>query len=337
VSTAVQGKLAELRARFPAGIDYVLAFDFAPNLDAPDRSTTPGYLLLDVVLPAGASPERTGKVLERCEALLRESAGVVHTLALSEHPFDRARDRRCLLVQLAAADKGLARREQLLGNIRTRLRDQVPDALVRLRDLSGPGCFPRCGYSVDLAVSGPEADQVRKLADELAERLGQAKQLSDVWANTDSAPRPQLVFDIDRNKCKDLGVDLSDVNATLQVHFRAAYVNDFNKFGRIWQLIVRAPEAFRGIDQIKGLKVRNAQGEMLPLSTVVAIRNVEGPAVVDRLNLDPTVEVTANLASGVTLGQARTLCEAAAEEVRKELRLPAEYRLTWLRQMPAPK
>src|SRR5581483_3120112 len=134
-SAAIQGRLAELRARFPAGIDYRLDFDFTPNLDAPDRSTTPGYLLLDVILPAGASPERMEQALRRCQALLRETSGVQHTLALSEHPFDHARNRPCLLAQLDPADKAPARREQLLEELRTRLGDQIPEALVRLRDL----------------------------------------------------------------------------------------------------------------------------------------------------------------------------------------------------------
>jgi multidrug efflux pump subunit AcrB len=334
-SAAVQGRLAELRAGFPAGMDYHLVFDFTPNLDAPDRATNPGYLLLDVVLPAGASQERTERILERCERLLRESAGVEHTVALNEHPFDRVRDRPCLLAQLAPTETAPARREQLLGEVRTRLGDEIPEALVRLRDLSGPGRFPRCGYPVDLAISGPEPDQVRKLADKLAERLDEGKQLSDVWANTDSAPRPQLSLDIDREKCRQLGISLGDIDTTLQVHLGPIDVNDSNKVGRTWQVTVQVPAALRDIDTVKALKVRTTRGEMVPLSTVVAIRNVEGPAVVDRLNLEPMVEVSANPAAGVSLGQARALCEAAAEEVRRELRLPAEYRLTWLREMPA--
>jgi multidrug efflux pump subunit AcrB len=337
VSTTVQGKLSELRMRFPPGIDYHLAFDFTPNLEAPYGSTTPGYLLLDVVLLASASAERTDRVLEQCEALVRKSAGVQHTLTLSEHPFDRVRDRPCLLVQLAPADRAPEHREKLLGDIRARLREQVPEALVRLRDLSGPGHFPRCGYPVDLAVSGPEAEQVRKLADKLAERLGRDEQLTDVWANADSAPRPQLYLDVDREKCKALGVNLDDLFTTLQVCLGSVHVNDFNKFGRAWQVIVQAGEPFRDVEKIKELKVRNTQGEMVPLATVAAIRNTMGPAVVDRLNMEPMVEVTANPAAGVSPAQARRLCESAAEEGRKGLGLSAEYRLTWLAGMSAAK
>jgi multidrug efflux pump subunit AcrB len=331
VSSAVQGRLSDLRTRFPPGIDYHLAFDFTPNLEAPYESTTPGYLLLDVVLPASASPERTDRVLQHCEELARQVSGVQHTLALSEHPFDRVRDRPCLLVQLAPADKAPERREKLLGDIRARLRDQVPEALVRLRDLSGPGHFPRCGYPIDLAVSGPEAEQVRKLADKLAERLGQNEQLTDVWASTDSAPRLQVYLDVDREKCKALGVNLDDVFTTLQACLGSVHVNDFNKFGRTWQVIVQAGEPFRDVENLKGLKVHNTQGEMVPLADVATVRNTMGPAVVDRLNMEPMVEVTANSAAGVSPAPARALCESAAEEVRKGFGLSAEYRLTWLR------
>src|SRR5262249_28570435 len=157
VSAAVRKRMAELKGHFPEGLDYAIAFDFTPNWEDPDRATTPEYLLLDLTLPAAASAERTDAGLKRCDQLLRITPEVQQRLALSDNPFDRATNRPCLLVRLVAADGG---RAQIVQDLRARLGKEVPEALVRLRDLSGPGRFPRCGYPLDLAVSGPEADPV---------------------------------------------------------------------------------------------------------------------------------------------------------------------------------
>jgi multidrug efflux pump subunit AcrB len=334
----VHARMEELKARFPDGLDYALAFDFAPNLEAPERATTPGYLLVDVVLPAGASPARTDKVLQRCEELLRNTPGVQHVLALTDQPFDGVRGRPSVLAQLSPATVGQPDRERFLKDIRSRLREQVPEGLLRLRDLSGPGRFPRRGYPVDLAVSGPDADQVRKLAKQLAERLNQGKQLTDVLANPDSMPQPQLHVVIDREKMHALGVSLQDINTTLQATVGLQITGDADRPGRSRPLQVQAgPISGNRAEDLRRLKVRTSQGEMVPLDSLAAVREIEAPLVLDRLNGHQMVEVTANPASGVALAQARTLCETTAEEVRKELHLSAEYRLTWLDPMPAAK
>jgi multidrug efflux pump subunit AcrB len=349
VSAAVLKRLAELKGHFPEGLDYAVAFDFTANWENPGRATTPEYLLLDITLPASASLERTDAVLKHCEQLLRETAGVQHTLALSDNPFDRVPNRPCLLVGLAAADGKGTSREQIVQGLRTRLGKEVPEALVRLRDLSGPSRFPRCGYPIDLAVSGPEADQVQKLAKKLAERLGREQQLTDVLASAESmASWPQLYLDIDYTRAKERGVALQDILHTLQAAFGAVEVFNVDERpvdlfttdqrDRIRRVQVRADGNSRDrVGDLKQFKVRNNKGDMVPLGDLAAVRESMGPLVIDRLNLRPAVEITANPASGVSLDQARTLCETAAEAVRKELGLSAEYRLTWLEEPPAAK
>ena len=255
-------------------------------------------------------------------------------LALSEDPFDFCRERACLLVRLAPAPKRQASRPQIAQAIRTRL-GEVRELRLRVRNLSGPG-FPQSGYPIDLAIHGPEADRVRELAKKLAGRLRQGKKLTDVWANLESAPLPQLFLDVNRAQAAQLEVKLDDIFNTLQVNFGALYVNDFNRFGRTWQVVVQADAATRDpAEGVRQLKVRNAKGEMVPLAQLVKVRTVQGPEAIDRLNLQPMVEITANPAAGVSLPEVRTHCEGLANEVRRELRLPADYRLTWLQELPA--
>jgi multidrug efflux pump subunit AcrB len=331
VSRAVGDKLAQLRSKQPEGVQVEAAFDFTPNLDAPRQRTTPEYLLLDLTLPAAASAERTRAVLDRCEAVLREINGVQDVLALTDNPFDQARNQGCILVRLAPADRKQTRREQLTQTIRTRLEQEVAEATLRVRDLSEPGRFPRCAYPIELALVGPEQDRLREWAEKLAERLRQSTKLADVGTSPGSTLQPQLSVDVDRAQAKALGVSLDDLMTVLQVHLGLLHVNDFNSFGRTLQVTVQAPPRFRDqVEDLQRLKVRNAQGDMVPLAALVQVREIEAPKVVERFNGEPMLAITANPAAGVSLAGARSFCESLAEEIRKELQLPAEYRLIWL-------
>jgi multidrug efflux pump subunit AcrB len=200
----------------------------------------------------------------------------------------------------------------------------------RLRDLSGASRFPRCGYPIDLAVSGPEQDRVTQWADKLSGRLGKSEKLTDVGVDRESRPERQLYLDVDRDKAKVMGVSLDDVFTTLQATFGRLYINDFNRFGRTWQVQLEGKDLPKNVEDLKQLKVRNGKGDMVPLGAFVALRDVKGLTTLVRLDGRPMGEITANPASGVSPAEARSLCERLAEEVRKELDLPREYRLTWL-------
>ena len=97
---------------------------------------------------------------------------------------------------------------------------------------------------------------------------------------------PQLFVDIDRTKVASLGVSLDDVNQTLEIYLGSLYVNSFNEFGRYWQVTVQADGKFRNrVEDINLLQVRNNQGQMVPLGTLVNLREVGGPILVTRYNL----------------------------------------------------
>jgi multidrug efflux pump subunit AcrB len=330
VSAAVQARLAKLRRSFPKGIDADAGFDFTPNLEAPGRTTTPEYLLLDLILPSGASVERTLKVFAHCQALLHDVAGVQDVLELSENPFDPFPARPCFLVRLAPADKRSAGREKIVETIRSRLA-QVAEATVRLRDWPGPGGFRGSAYPVAMAIEdrgGLGQKNLGELAGKLAKRLRETKKLTDVWADSEVAPSPQIYVDIDRAKAAAQGVTVSDINVTLQAALGALDVNDSNRFGQTWQ--VRIESDIKKPDDIGKLAVRSGSGQMVALSTVAAVRTTAGPAFIDRLDLYPMVEVSANPAAGVSLDQIHALCETLFAEVRKELGLGEGYQLSWL-------
>jgi hydrophobic/amphiphilic exporter-1 (mainly G- bacteria), HAE1 family len=124
---------------------------------------------------------------------------------------------------------------------------------------------------------------------------------------------PQLYADIDREKVKTLDIQLSDVFDTLQAFLGSAYVNDFNLFGRTYQVRVQAePEYRRTPSDVRNLEVRNAKGEMVPLGTVVDIQDSMGPQIILRYNLYPTAVITGEAAQGYSSGQALLLMEEMA-------------------------
>jgi multidrug efflux pump subunit AcrB len=326
LSTDVRERLAQLRKRLPDGLRLDLAFDFTANAEAPGRATSPEYLMVDVDLPDSASIARTLSVLEHCEKLLRDEPGVKDTLAVCGPPLAASSNRGQILVRLAPAAKRELRRENLMKVLRTRLHKEIEEALVRIRDLSGPEGFPG-NYPIRLAIQDRgDRGKLLDVAERLAERLGKTAKLTDVAASPDARMVPWLTLDVDRTKARELGVPARDVFDTLQTYLGGYYLNDFSRFGRTWQVVVQAPGEFRkNADDLLRLMVRTKGGKMVPLGTFVRARNVVGPAVEVRLDGRPMVEITANPAPGVSLAQARKLCEELANQ-----ELPAGYRLIWL-------
>lgn len=318
---ALQKRLAELRNRLPDGLVLDATFDLAENAE---------YLLLDLDVPVTVAPEPMEKVLSRCDELLRRVSGVEHVLALSANPFDLFGGGPCVLVRLRSAEQRKTAREKVVEAIRTRL-EALEEATVRIRDVSQPGRTPDFRYPIDLALNGPEAARVRDWARELGERLARSKKLTDIWVNRDAAPRLHRIVDIDRDAAAVRGVSLPDIMNTLRVFLGAQDVGDFNSFGRNWRIKVQANigpgDWTRGLRE---LKIRNSRGQMIPLSAFLRPRETTEPLALHFLDYQPMVEVTANPAAGVTLEQARKLCEAAAHEARNGLGLGVQYRLTWL-------
>jgi len=134
---------------------------------------------------------------------------------------------------------------------------------------------------------------------------GLAGLFSQFRANT-----PQLFVDVDREKCKTLGVSLNDVFNTLQTNLGSYYVNDFNQFGRTWQVKLQADSGFRYKPEDAGrLFVRNAAGNMVPLSTVAKVSESSGPVLINRYNMYTAAAINGATLPGVSSGQGIALMD----------------------------
>src|SRR5262249_1007136 len=139
------------------------------------------------------------------------------------------------------------------------------------------------------------------------------------------ADTPWLELVVDRAQAKDRGVSIDDLRTTLESTLGPYYINDFNRFGRTWQVNVQALSGYRGsIEDIKQLKVRNNQNEMVPLAAFASAKLVSGPVMITRYNMYPAAAVHADPGPGASSGQAIEHLEKVAN-----LELPNTMRTEW--------
>src|SRR5204863_3781629 len=180
--------------------------------------------------------------------------------------------------------------EAILSRIRARLKREVPEARVlvfgapAVRGLGNAG-----GFKLMIEATGDvNFDTLQAQADNLATKGNQQPGLVGLFDGF-RARTPQLYVDIDRKKVKTMGVELTDVFDALQAYLGSYYVNDFNRFGRTWQVNIQADAPFRtDAETVKQLKVRNADGDVVPLGAVAEVRDSIGPVQITRYNMFPS-------------------------------------------------
>jgi HAE1 family hydrophobic/amphiphilic exporter-1 len=169
------------------------------------------------------------------------------------------------------------------------------------------------GFQMQLQDRGDVGfDALQQVAQEMVAD-GNAQSGLQALNTTFRARVPQLFADVDRTKAKTLGISLDEVFGTLQAALGSAYVNDFNKFGRTYQVNVQADSRFRqDRTDISKLEVRNERGEMVPMGTLVAVSESFGPQLITRYNLYPSAAINGEAAPGFSSGQALSLMEQMA-------------------------
>jgi HAE1 family hydrophobic/amphiphilic exporter-1 len=165
---------------------------------------------------------------------------------------------------------------------------------------------------------------VQQLVEELSQDGNAQNGLTGIYSSF-RANEPQLFAHVDRVKAKTLDIPLATVFGTLQAYLGSAYVNDFNKFERTYQVRVQAEPAFRSEpDDIRRLEVRTRKGDMVPLGALVTVEESFGPQIVARYNLYPSASITGQAAPGYSSGEALTLMEQMLEQ-----KLPTAMGYEW--------
>ncbi len=310
-----------------AGLIGLTGFGFAriPSGFIPIQDK--GYLLANIQLPDSASLERTVEVTAAVEKIALETPGVAHTLAIPGVSFvlnaNSSNYGSMFITFKPFAERRAADQsgEAILGRLRARLQREVPDARVlvfgapAVRGLGNAG-----GFKLMVEATGDvNFDALQAQADNLVAQGNQQPGLVGLF-NGFRARTPQLYAEVDREKVKTMGVALTDVFDALQAYLGSYYVNDFNRFGRTWQVNVQADARFRvDAETVKQLKVRNADGDMVPLGSVVDLRDSLGPVQITRYNMFPAAAITGASLPGVSTGDVLASMEKLAQGLPRNM------------------
>lgn len=290
-----------------------------------------GFVIAAVQLPDSASQQRTKAVTDRVDKILSETPGVAsYTLIGGNSILDGTIASNAATYYIVFEPWHHRKTPQtsmfgILGHLRNEF-SQIQEAVVfAFPPPAILGLGVAGGFELRLQDRGGAGfDELGAVAQELIQD-GNAQSGLRALNSTFRPGVPQLYADVDRVKVKTLDVPLSSVFATLQGYLGAAYVNDFNKYGRTYQVRVQADHPYRqAISDVKRLDVRNRNGDMVPLGTVVDVRESLGPHIVTRYNLYPSASIQGEAAPGYSSGQALQLVEQMADS-----KLPSSMGYEW--------
>jgi hydrophobe/amphiphile efflux-1 (HAE1) family protein len=304
-----------------AGLIALTAFTFqkVPTGFVPSQDKQ--YLVAFAQLPDAATLDRTEEVVRRMSDIALATPGVrsaVQFPGLSINGFVNAPNAGIIFFGLQPFDERRKPEEAGLA-IAGALNQQfgaIQDAFVAVfppPPVAGMGAIG--GFKMELEDrAGLGERELNSALQQLLGRVYQTPELAGVFSGY-QINVPQLFADVDREKAKLQGVALTDLFQTMQIYLGSAYVNDFNKFGRTYQVIAQADAPFRSnAENIAQLKVRNAAGAMVPLGSMLTVKPSNGPDRVLHYNAYPAADISGGPAPGVSSGQAIAIMERLARE-----------------------
>ena len=301
----VTGAAALVGGRLPAG--------FVPDEDQ-------GYAVIGVQLPDGASLQRTREVFGKIDAILAKQPGIRTYNGIAGYSFFTRTAASYMgsgFVSLAPWEERKTSALQLsaiLASLNAQFA-RIPEARIFAVGPPGiPGMSASGGFS--LMLQDKVGNSYEFLADNVDRFVAEATKRPELAGVRPlfSPAVPQLFADVDKDKALKEGVALNEIYNALQTFLGGSYINDFTRFGRQWRVFVQAEPSFRmSPDDIGKFYVRNARGEMVPLSSFVRVRASSGPEYTVRFNLYRSVEVQGMQAPGYSSGQALDALEDVAK------------------------
>ncbi len=313
------------------GLLAAMVFGFVklPTGFLPDEDQ--GYLIINAQLPDGATLERTQEVLDQINQTLVTTDGVSDVIAVTGYSALDAligSNAGCFFVVLDPWEERTDRQTHVMGivqSLQPRLAEIqeatcfafIPPPITglgnaggfefQLQDRGGGTLIDLENIGNDMVDSGT--------ADPVLSRMN-----SNLRANV-----PQLYLDVDRVKAKKMGIPLGSIFGTLQAFLGSAYVNDFNLSSRVYKVQIQADQKFRSrVKDVERLDVRNSSGDMVPLSTLLMVRDTAGAKTVFRFNNYLSATITGQPAAGYSSGQSVAAIETLAGRV-----LPPSMKLEW--------
>ena len=297
-----------------------------------------GYLLVDLRLPDSASFERTARTLNQFEKIVKEIHGVEHTIGVTGQSFVQNAvgsnfGSMFIILEPFHDRKTIETQARGIGaKIRQLSSKEVDEGIF---SVFGPppvdGIGSAGGFKLMLRDSGNLGyETLQSLADEVSSQSSQTPGILGMF-NGFRSNTPQMFVDIDRQKVKTLGIPLQEVFSTLQVQLGGAYANDFNQFGRTWQVNVQAdPQYRRTPEQVGQFRVRTPLREMVPLATFATVRESLGPSMITRYNGDVAAAINGITAPGLSSGDMVKGIEGVLDQTLPDGIKPEWTELTYL-------
>lgn len=284
-----------------------------------------GTIFSQIQLPEGSSASRTDEVADAIDKKIRTIPGVKSTIVL----VGMNGENTAFIVTKLEEFKHRKKKELSMENILAQINQMFanyPSAIIASfppPSISGLGMFGGLEFQVlDKGERTPQ--ELYQETMKFIQEANKEPQYSMVYTSF-TANLPQMMMIIDEEKALSQGVEISTIYSALSGYFGKAYVNDFNKFGRVYRVYLQADAEFRekpaDIDKIY---VKNNQGKMLPLSSVVKYKNVTGPYSLTRFNMYNAVTVNASVKPGESSGAAMTKFEELASKV-----MPKDVGYAW--------
>lgn len=322
----VHGVRGILRGKFVVLLVYIgliaftaYAFRQVPSGFIPGQDKQ--YLIGMLQLPDGASLDRTEEVVRRVTEIALDTPGIINVVGfpgMSINGFTNSPNAGVFffgLSDFAERETPALKAPALAGTLNQRL-GAIEDAFIAVfpsPPVDGLGAIG--GFKLQLEDrAGLGSERLFGALQEVLMKAWQSPELVGVFSSY-QINVPQLFANVDREKAKRMGVNLNDVFSTLQVNLGSLYVNDFNRFGKTYRVIVQADSAYRAsAEDIAALKTRNATGEMVPMGAIVDVQPSFGPDRAMRYNAFPAADINGAGAPGVSSGQAQDAIRRIIEE-----------------------
>ncbi|MCE5267089.1 MAG: efflux RND transporter permease subunit [Planctomycetaceae bacterium] len=312
-------------------------FNLAPKGFVPAQDM--GFLYAVVQLPDAASIERTRAAVDRAQQIAAHLKGVKHTMAIAGSAFGLGASGSNFGQIILILDDFAERHQAGLGSdeIAAALRQQCEAEMLEAKvSVLPPPPIRGIGRSggFKFVIEDRRDAGVKALQEQTDKLVATGNALRTPPRPTPlllglfsvfRANAPQLYVNLNREQCMTMDVPLADAFNTLQVYLGSLYVNDFNRFGRTWQVVVQADAPFRNqVDDVKRLKVRNQDGTMVPIGALADVREINGPFILTRYNMYPAAAINGNAGPGVSSRQAIDLMQGLADA-----QLPSSMSYEW--------
>ncbi len=308
----------------------LLMFRLVPGGFVPEEDQ--GYIMAAVMLPDAASLERTDAVLGRAQKILEDFGAIENVTTVSGFSMltgTAQSNAGFIFMQLRDWDERPDEKDHaaaLTRRINQRFAREIKDGIIMA---FGPPAIPGLGTGAgfSMMLQDRSGNPPEYLDEQTRKFIAAARKRPEIGSifTLYRASVPQIYLDIDRAKALKMGVSLPELDTSIGAFLGGAYVNDFNRFGRLFKVYVQAEPEYR--QSVKGLDlffVRNSEGEKVPLSALVTATRSTGPEFTNRFNLFRSAELSGIPAEGYSSAQALDALEAVAAEV-----LPADMSYDW--------